>query len=398
MFPCWSETFILNELVNHSDNGVELTIFSLKKFNEKMVHSEAYPFISRTKYPLNPLNPYLWLLNVLLAIRKPQLYFMVLLALLKLNTSSLKLKVKALIIFFLSPLFIRQTERYNLEHLHAHFSSYPAIMAWIISMFCKVPFSVTAHAHDIYVNQDLLPIIYNQATHIFTISQFNKNFILNKLGTRYENKIRVIHCGINLERFSFVENRPELVENNLINILSIGRLTGIKGFSYLLKALKLLHDDNIDFHCRIIGDGPLKSELNQLAEQLGISRYISFLGSKKTEEIPGYLKSADVFILACAQDKLEGHDGIPIVFMEAMACGVPVIGTSISGIPELIRDRETGFCANPEDPVSIKDNLLYYANHQTEVEKMRFAARKLIENEFNINIVCKQLRDAYQSL
>lgn len=397
MFPCWSETFILNEIIDHFNNGVDLNIFSLKKFNEKIIHTEANPFIPRTHYPLHPLNPLLWLLHLLLALKQPQPYFMVLSTLLKLKGASIAVKTKAIIVFLLSPPFIEKTAKEHPEHLHAHFATYPAILAWILSTFNKIPFSVTAHAHDIYANQDLLPIIYEHSTNIFAISMFNKNFILNKMGDRHADKIQVIHCGINLERFPFEKDRPALADNNPINILSIGRLSGIKGFPFLLNALKLLKDDGIKFTCRIIGDGPLKDQLINQAEQLGISKQVFFLGSKKTEEIPDYLKSADVFILACANDKIEGHDGIPLVFMEAMAYGVPVIGTHLSGIPELIRHEQTGLCASPENPVSIKDNLLYFVKHPAEIEKMRLAARKLIETEFSINSVGKQLRFFYSA-
>jgi glycosyltransferase involved in cell wall biosynthesis len=396
MFPCWSETFILNEIVNHSNNGINLTIFSLKNFNEDIIHSEADLFISLTQYPLHLLNPYLWFLHLLLFLRKPRLYLTVLSTLFRLKSSSNSVKIKALIIFLLSPPYIQHAIGKHLDHLHAHFATYPAIMAWVVSTFSKTPFSVTAHAHDIYVNQDLLPIIYTHAANIFTISQFNKNFILDKVGNSFQNKIKVLHCGINIEKFPFDTHRQQFDNNNSINILSIGRLSGIKGFSYLLDALKLLRDDRIDFKCQIIGDGPLKSQLLEQTEELGLSRYVYFLGSKTTDEIPSYLKSADVFVLACANDKIEGHDGIPLVFMEAMAYGVPVIGTRLSGIPELIRHKETGLCASPENPGSIKDNLLYFIKHPSEVQKMRFAARELIEAEFNINTICGQLRKIYQ--
>lgn len=398
MFPCWSETFILNEIVNHSNNGIDLTIFSLKNFNEEIIHSEAKPFISSIQYPLHPLNLYLWFLHLLLFLNNPRVYLTVLSTLLKLKSSSISVKIKALLIFFLSPPYIQHAKKRRLDHLHAHFATYPAIMAWIVSSFNETPFSVTAHAHDIYVNQDLLPIICTHAANIFTISQFNKNFILDKMGDSSQNKIKVLHCGINIEKFPF-DNKRQLFDNNTsINILSIGRLSGIKGFPYLLDALKLLRDNNIDFKCQIIGDGPLKSQLLKQSEALGLTNYVHFLGSKTTEEIPGYLKSADVFILACANDKVEGHDGIPLVFMEAMAYGVPVIGTHLSGIPELIRHKETGLCASPANSVSIKDNLLYFIKHPSEVQTMRLAARDLVNTDFNIDSLCLQLRKFYQSV
>lgn len=362
-----------------------------------MVHEEAKPFIGCTTYSSGFFNPLLWLQHLLLMITAPTVYFKILIKLLFLQSTDRTIKMKALAVFSLAPTFIVAAKKNATTHLHAHFATYPAFLAWIIGQFTHIPFTFTAHAHDIYFNQDLLPILCEDASAIVTISEFNKRFITQKVGSRYENKIKVIHCGIDLTRFTYDTERSfQFSDNRTLNILSIGRLSGIKGFSYLVEALRLLKEDGCPFICNIIGDGPLKAQLLQQVESAGLSGQVVFLGSKKSDEIPVYLKKSDVFVLACATDKIEIHDGIPVVFMEAMAYGVPVISTKLSGIPELIRHLETGLCAEPENPIDIREMIKYFVAHQQMVVVMREKARKLIEEEFNIEHSCSALRALFQ--
>jgi glycosyltransferase involved in cell wall biosynthesis len=399
MFPCWSETFILNELVNHQQAGVDLSIFSIKNCSETMVHDEAVPFIDKTVYGKGYFNIKLMLSHLFLFFISPFTYCHVISKLLFLKATDPLVKIKTLAVFWLSPTFVLASKQKQTEHLHAHFATYPALLAWIISRFTKIPYTFTAHAHDIYVNQDLLQLVCEDAARIVTISEFNKNFIAQKVGTKYEEKTEVIHCGIDLQRFKFEVEKVYTGSNDSpLNILSIGRLSGIKGFSYLIEALRLLREDGIAFDCSIIGDGHLKPVLVKQVKDAGLEDVVYFLGSKKADEIPAYLKKADVFVLACATDKIEGHDGIPVVFMESMAYGTPVIGTVISGIPELIKNFETGLCSKPENPTDLKDKFKYFISNPTKVNHMRIAARKLVEKEYDINKTCINLRELFAKI
>lgn len=397
MFPCWSETFILNELISHHKSGTDLSIFSIKNCSENMVHDEAILFVGNTVYGKEYLNIKLFFLHLLLILGNPLIYIGILKKLLLLKATLPLVKIKALAVFWLSPTFVIAAKQKKIEHLHAHFATYPALLAWIIGKFTRIPFTFTAHAHDIYVNQDLLPIVCEGAVAIITISEFNKNFIVQKVGADFEEKIHVIRCGIDLDKFQYESERTKAArENSKVNILSIGRLSGIKGFTYLIDSLKLLKDEGVFFDCSIIGDGPLKVSLLQQVKEKGLDEVVHFLGSKKADVIPTYLKQADVFVLACATDKIEGHDGIPVVFMEAMAYGTPVIGTFISGIPELIIDGKTGFCAKPEDADSLARTIKKFIESGGRKE-ISGAARNLIEDEYDIEKNSCKLRSLFKN-
>jgi glycosyltransferase involved in cell wall biosynthesis len=295
-------------------------------------------------------------------------------------------------VFLLAPPFVFAGKARRIERLHAHFATYPALLAWIAASFLKIPFTFTAHAHDIYVNQDLLPIVCGTAAEIVVISEYNRRFIVEKLGEEFAAKITVIHCGIDLNRLPFAERRVR--REGALRLVSIGRLSGIKGFTFLIEALRLLQKTGCDFCCTIVGDGPLRKELERQVAEAGLSDRVDLVGSKKAEEIPPILQTADLFVLACAKDRIEGQDGIPVVFMEAMAQGLPVLGTRLSGIPELIRHEETGLLAQPHDPADLMRQIRFFSENPAAAEAMRAKARALVEAEFDAAKNCRLLRES----
>jgi colanic acid/amylovoran biosynthesis glycosyltransferase len=398
MFPALSETFILNELISHEKAGIKVSIFSIKKFNGGMMHDKATPLIDKTTYLGGEFWIKIFFLHLYMLASKPTVYLSTLYALLSFKTD-LKIKFNALAVFFCSPYYSFIAKKQNITHLHAHFATYPALLAWIISRFNKVPFSVTAHAHDLYLNQDILKLFSDDAKAIVTISNFNKRLILDKLGwnaTAKEKTVSVIHCGMDLTAFDFNADKPsQYSANRKFRILSVGRLTGIKGFEYLLDALALLKQEGFEFSCQIIGDGPLRQELKMQSDSLNLDGCVTFLGAKRSEEVLSYLRDTDLFVLACATDKIEAHDGIPVAFMEAMALGVPVVGTNISGIPELIVHGVTGLCASPENPVSLKENIAQIMSDYNIASDMVKGARHIIEQQFDIEKNANELRNIF---
>jgi glycosyltransferase involved in cell wall biosynthesis len=396
MFPCWSETFILNELVCLKNKGLDLNVFSLKECNEKLFHEEASQFVESTVYPLGIFNPFLYLLHLQLIVTNPLTCLTILVSLIK-HIRKPGILCKSLMVCLFSPYFVFKARKAGSEHLHAHFATYPALLAWVISGFTGIPFSFTAHAHDIYVDASILKIIYRDADSIVAISDFNKRFIAEVVDDERVEKVRVIHCGIDVDRFDYTPKSTGYGgDQGPLRLLSIGRLSGIKGFSYLIAALGRLRDLGVNFTCDIIGDGPLGEVLKASVRTLGLDVQVVFHGAKNGDEIRRFLRESDLFVLACARDKKEGHDGIPVVFMEAMAMGTCVVGTRLSGIPELVRHRITGYCAEPEDPESLANCLREAIEMLHTGASIRKTARALVEKEFNIAVNCNKLSSLFQ--
>jgi glycosyltransferase involved in cell wall biosynthesis len=394
MFPCWSETFVLNEIVDHTRAGLDVRIFSLKACSEGIAHDASRPFVRKTTYAAGPFHLGLVLLHAGLFLSRPVRYASLLWKLGKSRPLCSVLKVKSLVVFWLSPPFVRCVKRERIEHIHAHFATYPALLARILSDFTDVPYSFTAHAHDIYVDRTLLPLVAERAKTIVTISRFNKRLMESWLDPAGARRIEVVRCGVDVAEFVPRELAGGSRDHEALRILSVGRLAGIKGYPYLLRALGELRKGGTSFTCRIVGDGPDRGSLEALARQLGVHDCLTFLGARTTAEVRREMEDADLFVLACARDELEGHDGIPVVFMEAMALGTPVIGTRLSGIPELIRHGESGLLAECESPGSLRDVIQYAAEHRAELNLMAVRARRLVVEEFNIAVTGPLLRSA----
>jgi colanic acid/amylovoran biosynthesis glycosyltransferase len=401
MFPRLSETFILSELLDHEAAGLEVSVFSLKPCNERIVHNKAVHLVARTTYRGARFWWQIWGLHLRLLIAQPATYAAVLYRLLAFGqVSPWNLdKLKCLIVFFCVPHFIRAAREQHIEHLHAHFVTYPAVLAWIIHRFTGIPFSATAHAHDIYVRYDLLKLVADAARAIVTISEYNKRFILEKLGWQTDEqsrKVEVIHCGIDLQAYTLrAPTRRSAPAGGRFQLLSVGRLVPMKGYGYLLEALALLRQERQDWTLDIVGDGPIRDDLVRQSATLGLNDHVRFLGAQKSAEVLARLREADGFVLACATCKKEIHDGLPVVFMEAMAIGVPVVGTRISGIPELIIHGQTGLCTEPADPVSLKDTLARLMNDPGHTAVMIRNARGLIEADYDIRQNSARLRNLF---
>lgn len=396
MFPCWSETFILNEIVEHQRSGIDVSIVSIKPCSEEIVQDKAITLLERTIYLKSFLNFKVFTEHFNLFCINPATYLKMLFEIIRLYPVFSRVKLKSLAVFWVTPIFIVRLKADSIDHIHAHFATFPALMARIINNFTGISYSFTAHAHDIYVDRTLLPLLAEKANFIATISHFNKKLITCELPWLPKDTVKIIRCGIDLTQFVFNEKRtPFAGREKVLQILSVGRLSGIKGFRYLFDALSQLKKEELLFHCRIIGDGPDQHLLQQQVVDLGLQESVVFLGARKTEEVRRYMEDSDVFVLACATCPKEGHDGIPVVFMEAMALGTPVIGTALSGIPELIKHGETGLLAQPEDPTSLCNTIRYFVEHQEEVEKMRRQARVHIQDQFNIIKTSQQLRSEF---
>ena len=167
---------------------------------------------------------------------------------------------------------------------------------------------------------------------------------------------------------------------------SIGRLVEKKGMDVLIKACMLLNKDGIKFKLEIAGDGPLLQPLKLLAENLNISEMVNFKGPLRHDMVFEWLTSLSVFALACKRDKNGDADGIPVVLMEAMAYDIPVISTSITGVPELVEHEKTGLLSPPENAELMYINLKRIISDEKLRNKLVAGARKRMEEEFSQDI------------
>ena len=190
--------------------------------------------------------------------------------------------------------------------------------------------------------------------------------------------------------------RIEREDNEVFNILAVGRLVKKKGFIVLLDALKILKKQGApSFICNIIGDGEEKTRLEAAISSHGLEEVVHLLGAKKQEEVLAHMSKVDVFVLPCVAEANGSMDGIPVALMEAMAKGLPVISTTLSGIPELI-DNGAGMLVPPEDADALADALSKLAGMSlNEKSQMGKRARQIVLHRFNISKEAKKLADLF---
>jgi glycosyltransferase involved in cell wall biosynthesis len=166
-------------------------------------------------------------------------------------------------------------------------------------------------------------------------------------------------------------------------IISIGQLWERKGLRYLVEACGVLRDRGADFRCEIVGDGPLRAELEALIQELDLADRVLLTGPQPFPEVVRRYRRASVFVLPCIVTDEGDRDGIPNVILEAMASRLPVVSTAVSGIPEVIHDGETGLVVPQRDPAAIADAVQRLAADPGLAAAIGERANALVRAEFD---------------
>lgn len=284
----------------------------------------------------------------------------------------------------------------KIDRLHAHFGLAPATIAWLACGIAraqgrmKADFSFTIHGfHDFFDPRETrLDLKARDAKAVLCISDFTRSQLYLTTPSALWKKFHVARCGIDTVSFAFRSPNPWPAEPT---IMALGRLSAEKGFAVLIEAIARLRSEGQGFRLKIIGDGPMRDELEALARQQGISGNVTFTGEQTPTQVSQELSQSDIFCMASFSE------GLPISIMEAMAVGVPVVTTWISGIPELARDRQTALTVPPASASALADAIKELCDNPPLREHIIGEARKLVEQQHNLNhcgsIVADFLRD-----
>lgn len=393
MFPCYSETFVLREMRELVRRGVEVTVLSLRDFSEGVIEADARDLVPHTLYSRYIFSTALLRAHLYYLIHRPGAYFGTIATL----ASRLFWRPWQLIknagVFLKSVYFARALQVGKVQHVHAHFANYPATSAYVISRLTGIPFTMTAHAHDIFQNQILLSTKLKLAKRLFAISGYNRDFIMRRCPGVPHGKIEVLHSGLDLSRMNF----PRQGQGERGIILSLGRMVAIKGFDTLIKAVAVLRDRVAPLRCVIVGEGPLRKELDRLIARLGLQDVVELPGRLTAREIAGLMERCEIFVLPSRQaDKGSGvMDGIPGSLMEAMALGIPVVSCPVSGIPEMIIDGETGLLVPPGDEKILAEAIVRLLNSEELEKRLGHAGREKVALEFEITRTVDRLMEVF---
>jgi colanic acid/amylovoran biosynthesis glycosyltransferase len=387
MYPRFSETFVLDELLELERQGVELRIFSLKEPTDGIVHGDVERLHARVTYVRwrdlrSVVGAHARVLR-----RRPRRWASTLVSALR------RRRFPAVKYFLKAGVIAEHVERERIPHLHAHFASSAASVALDVHRLTGVPYSFTAHAKDIYrhdLDLDYLRTKLNEAEFAVTVSDFNRRH-LDRLGA---HRVVRIYNGLDLERFErngSARDEPPLV-------LGVGRLVEKKGFDVLIRACALLRRDSVRFHCAIVGKGELADDLRATIAELGLEGEVELAGPIPRERLPRLLERAAVVAAPCLVGGDGNRDGLPTVLTEALASKVAVVATPVTGIPELVEDGRTGLLVPERDPEALAAAIRRLLEDRDTARRLAEEGRRRVERNFDLRQNVRELRTLFEAV
>lgn len=394
-FPVLSETFILNQITGLLVRGHEVHIYGYKPDDTSKVHPdvEKYQLLERTYYvPQIPNNYFFRFLKGLIFIfanHKAPLVLLQSLNIFKYGKRAASMRL----LYSVIPLL--KSQSYDI--IHCQFGMYGIegmILQDVGAIKGKLITSLRGYDISWYVKacgEDVYDKLFVKGDFFLANCEFFRQRAI-KLGCD-EKKIVVHGSGIDCSRFTY---KPRYPESDGIRIATTGRLVEKKGIEYSIRAVAKVVKlyQNIEYN--IIGDGYLKEHLQQVISELNVADKIKLLGWKNQKEIIEILDNTHLFIApsVTAQD---GNQDAPVnTLKEAMAMGLPVIGTLHGGIPELVEDGISGFLVPERDVDAIAQKLHYFIEHPEVWEQMGKAGRAYVEEHYDINKLNDELVEIYQ--
>jgi len=274
----------------------------------------------------------------------------------------------------------------GLSRFHAHFASRAAHVAMLASRLTGIPYSMTAHAKDIYhqeVDLELLRVKMRHADIVVTVSDFNRRTLL-RIGSgipHLEAKLRRLYNGVDLALF----HPGPAVNGAALRILAVGRFVEKKGFPVLIEACGVLRQRGVPFTCDLIGSGTQQALLEDLIARRGLGGQITVRGALALEEVAREMRAASLLVLPCITAADGNMDALPTVLLEAMASGVPVVSTALSGIPEIVVDGETGYLVEPGDAVALAGAMEKILREPESSARLGRAGRRRAEELFDLH-------------
>ncbi len=295
--------------------------------------------------------------------------------------------------------FVELFKREDVSHFHVHFANRAAHTAMFVKAISGIPFSMTAHGQDFMSdlgNDELLREICAAAEFVGAETNYSRDSLQARC-PESADKIFRVYNGLDLSRFP--TSLPRLARTlalPAIRLLSVGRLVAFKGFDVLIDACAFL--GHVDFRCEIIGDGLLREDLEGRVSEHALQSKVQFAGERSQNEVLVALRECDVFVLASVVDEGGASDVFPTVIAEVMACGKPVISTTVAGIPELVANNETGLLISPRDARALARAIERLAGNESLRMQLGAAGRQRIEENFTIQKTVKPLIARFQEV
>ena len=389
-FPKLTETFILAELEAMDRAGVAIELYPLLRQTGEPVQPAAVRWVDRAHY-LPFLSPAIvgaqwWFLR---DTRRRRRYVRAFFDMVRETWRSPNFLLGGIGIFPKVARAAIDMAADDVDHVHCHFANHPALAGWLIHRLVGIPYSFTAHGSDLHVDRTMLPMKVREAAFVVTISGDNRSVIEATAGEAATGKVDVIHCGV--DPTAFAPTARDVA--GPLRIVAVGTLHEVKGQIHLIEACRRLAERGVAVTCRFIGDGPDRDALQARIDEYGLGGSVTLAGRMTTDAVAAELAAADVLVAASVPTRGGKREGIPVVLMEAMATGLPVVASRLSGIPELVSDGVSGILVPPGDDVAIADALASLATDPDLRARLGAAGREIVLRDFDVDRNAAALAD-----
>jgi glycosyltransferase involved in cell wall biosynthesis len=387
----WSQNFITRELTELNEQGTPMYIGARKVQPRDDLSEKEKKLLGKViLLPENPFTPACLVRHLQTKLRNPRAYFRAWRTLFSLGHHRFGKFLRSLVCLFRAAAVAQEVVSKNVTLIHAHFLTAPGETAVYLSKMTGIPYGGTGHAMDLYVDDSGLKGKIAHATYITTCTAANEHF-LKTSGIADQAKIHKLYHGIEL-----LPDLPPSTARNPFTFLAVGRLVPKKGYNFLLEACHRLRQEKLGFHCRIIGTGPLETDLKKQAEVLGLGCCVSFEGFVAPNRMGEIYRESHLLVVPSVIDADGDRDGLPNVCLEAMNNGLPIIGSNVAGIPEGVIDGENGWLVPPANVEKLAAAMRQAITHPNP-EPMRRAARRMVVENFSLQKNIRDLREIMQT-
>jgi glycosyltransferase involved in cell wall biosynthesis len=387
-YPFVSHVFILREVLALRRAGAGIDTFTIRKPGAHEVLSEDDRAASASTYAIVPPKPVALAgahLRALLG--RPRRYLSTLRLAVALRGAGPRALLWQLFYFGEAALMWRECERRGIRHIHAHHANVASDVALLASHLGgeRWSWSFTMHGSTEFfdVREHRLAQKVELAHFVVCVSHHGRSQLMSLVSTPHWDKLRVVHCGVDLSLFHPDDERSG---GHSLEVLTVGRTVPVKGQALLVEAVAALARRGLEIRLTIVGDGPELPALRAQAERLDVSDQVTFAGAVGQDEIRSYYAEADVFALPSFAE------GIPVVLTEAMAMGLPVVASRITGIPELVEEGVSGVLVVPGRADQLTDALAHLVSEPPDRRRaMGRAGQEKVAREFDLETTAQEL-------
>lgn len=383
-YPRATDTFIQREVAGLRQDGFEVDTLAVRRTDdEHMVGQEQRAARASTTYLLDlARGPALVLAPLGCLVRSPRRFVEGLRLARETKRAGIRGGVFQLIYLVEAMLLARELRRRRIVHLHNHFGDSSCTVAMLASTVSGIPYSFTLHGSAIFFEARTwrLDAKLDRAAFVVTISHFTRSQAAMFAEPETMDRVHIVHCGVEPERLEKVAHAGQGRR-----LVFVGRIVEQKGLGVLFDAMKALLPDRHGLHLTVVGDGPHRQRLADRAATMGLADRVDFVGARSQHEVVRILAGADVFVIPSYAE------GVPVVVMEALGTGLPVVATFVGGMAELVEDGVNGFLVRPGDPDQLADRLARLVDDPELRDRFGRAGRARVAEEFDCQTEARRL-------